>query len=658
MRRIVHSNPGLIGAGLLVVCSAMSTQAQISPGPLASAHEQLDTASQCFSCHGGKQRSGDIDQHCVECHSEIAWQLTNDTGLHGRERLETCSKCHPDHAGTKFDLIEWAEGSAKAFDHRRTDWPLSTPHRKLECAACHTGEFQTGHVVELMKRKQPGSSWLGLDPDCASCHEDVHRDTLGSDCNSCHAQGAWLPTRGFNHDKTRYPIDGQHANVDCVKCHPPAKQRKERLFSPLPHEQCSPCHDDVHRGGFGPDCASCHSTAGFAVLSLGNFDHSKTRFPLSGKHRVIKCPECHDLSAGSYKRQTDFESCSSCHADAHAGTARWQGLDADCGACHDDRGFRPSTLTVADHDRTAYGLEGAHRNVPCRDCHTKAPASESGWGTAGIRLQLAHETCTDCHEDAHAGQLDERADGGACESCHTVSGWKPSTFGLQEHDTLDFRLTGKHASASCGNCHGPERVDLTRLPGSSELGSARVALTSVETQCAECHFDPHEPRFSDTCDSCHVTDDFRPSSVNAETHGSFHYVLVGAHRTLPCIECHENLTRPAREIHLLRADGGAQLSFASPDQNCSSCHESPHAGQFAERESDCATCHDERNFVPAARFDHGESFPLVGEHRDVACSGCHAREASADGSEYTVYAPLSRECESCHRKGTVEVPEE
>ena len=651
MHQLVDRRFGFLGAGLFAVCSAVTTQAQISPGPLARAHEKLDTTSQCFACHGSRLRSAGIDERCTECHTEIAWQLGNEAGLHGRERLETCSKCHPDHAGPDFDLIEWGEGSADTFDHKRTGWPLSTPHGKLKCEECHKREFQTGHVAQLMERAQPGSSWLGLEARCSVCHEDVHRDTLGSNCNSCHAQGAWQPTRGFSHDRTRYALDGKHIGVECSKCHGAPEQR-ERVFSPLAHQQCSDCHDDVHRGGFGPSCSSCHSTAGFKVLSLDRFDHSKTRFPLLGKHRAVECTKCHDLSSGSYKKREDFESCSSCHADAHAGTALWQGRVADCTVCHDERAFQPSTLTVADHDDTAYKLEGAHRDVACTKCHTKEPANANRRGTAGVRLQPAYASCTDCHTDAHAGQLDERAGGGACDRCHTVSGWKPSTFGIVEHNELDFPLTGAHTDAACKACHGPRRTDLADLPGRSELGSAGLALTRVETQCAACHFDPHEPRFDSTCDACHVTHAFRPSSVTVEMHATYDYALAGAHRTVPCVACHEDLTRPARRIHLLKPDEGRPLSFTSPSERCSSCHTSPHGRQFRERESDCASCHGERDFVPAVYFDHDASFPLVGEHRDVACLDCHVREQGSDGVDYTVYSPLSSKCESCHRKGT------
>jgi hypothetical protein len=642
---------GILSALLAVF--TVTTQAQISPGPLSRAHEQLDTASQCFSCHGSKRSSGGIDQRCSECHSEITWQMNNEAGLHGREKLETCSNCHPDHAGLDFDLIEWAEGSAEAFNHRRTGWPLSTPHRKLQCAGCHKSEFQAGQITQRMKRTEPGSSWLGLDTACATCHEDVHRNTLGSDCNDCHAQGAWKPVRGFSHDKTQYPLDGQHVAVACEKCHG-APRPDERVFAPLDHQQCSSCHDDIHRGDFGPNCATCHSTAGFKVLSLDRFDHSRTRFPLSGKHRSLECSGCHDLSTGSYKKNDNFTACSTCHSDAHAGTARWKGQTADCGVCHDERGFRPSILTISDHDQTEYKLEGAHRRVACRDCHTKETGAGSGLGSAGIQLQPPHASCMSCHTDTHAGQLNERPSGGECESCHTVSSWTPSTFDTERHNTLDFKLTGAHLEATCRECHGPQRTDLAALPGRAQLGSAEVALTTVETQCVACHFDPHEGSLEGTCDSCHVTTGFRPSSVTAGTHESFDYALIGAHRTVPCVACHKGLSRPSRQIHLLRADAGLPLSLDVRAQTCSACHASPHAGQFAERESNCAGCHDERGFVPALKFDHDATFPLTGEHREVACEDCHVRGTDPSGIEYTVYSPLSRECTSCHRKGTVQ----
>ena len=46
-------------------------------------------------------------------------------------------------------------------------------------------------------------------------------------------------------------------------------------------DTCASCHVDVHRGTFKQDCKACHSESGF---SKAPFDHSSTRFELTGKH--------------------------------------------------------------------------------------------------------------------------------------------------------------------------------------------------------------------------------------------------------------------------------------------------------------------------------------------------------------------------------------
>ena len=606
-------------------------QAQVSPGPLAQDHAHLDSAAQCFSCHGGRRSKSRIDDRCSECHAEIASQVRNNEGLHGREKLQKCSKCHPDHAGRDFELIQWKEGSPERFDHRRSGWPLTGQHRKLSCEKCHNPKYQTSDLTRLMRAKKGSDSWLGLEPLCSSCHEDLHRGTLGTDCASCHRESEWRPASGFDHSRTRYPLDGAHVEVKCSKCHKDDSTSK-KVFSPLEHDQCSSCHKDVHGGQLGADCASCHVNTSFKTVRLDRFNHGQTKFPLRGKHQAVKCSKCHAPEVAGYKKEA-FSTCSSCHAETHAGRARWEGQGTDCATCHDERNFVPSTLTVADHARTRYPLEGKHRQVACKSCHGK--------DSSGVILQPAFASCTDCHADDHAGQLLERSDKGECESCHTVSGWIPSTFGLSEHEHVGFKLTGAHVDARCRECHGPQRKDLQPLPARVQLGRAGVALKLQEQRCADCHLDPHAGTIGDSCESCHTVDRFRPSTVDAKMHGSFEYGLRDAHRTVPCVECHEQLTRAAREIHLLRANEGTPLTFSSKAMTCSACHKSPHAEQFGARESDCGSCHDERAFVPAGGFDHGRdtNFPLTGEHRRVACIKCH---------DIKNYKKVSSDCKDCH----------
>ena len=44
--------------------------AQLSPGPLSAAHEELEGVKNCLKCHGVKETR--VDPHCLDCHGEIA----------------------------------------------------------------------------------------------------------------------------------------------------------------------------------------------------------------------------------------------------------------------------------------------------------------------------------------------------------------------------------------------------------------------------------------------------------------------------------------------------------------------------------------------------------------------------------------------------------
>jgi hypothetical protein len=85
--------------------------------------------------------------------------------------------------------------------------------------------------------------------------------------------------------------------------------------------------EESPHGKLAMDCQSCHVTTSWRELrdSL-NFDHnSQTKFPLEGKHSVVRCIKCHTtlVFADAGTR------CLDCHADIHRGQ-----FDADCDACH------------------------------------------------------------------------------------------------------------------------------------------------------------------------------------------------------------------------------------------------------------------------------------------------------------------------------------
>jgi hypothetical protein len=318
---------------------------------------------------------------------------------------------------------------------------------------------------------------------------------------------------------------------------------------------------------------------------------------------------------------------------------------------------------VVQHGQSNYPLVGKHSEVKCEACHPKNPAGVPGeqLGKAGVWLRRAHQRCTECHEDDHGGQLAKREHKGACETCHRVEGFKPSTFTIEDHGGLKLALKGRHAEVECSACHGPDRKELPALPGPKVLGKARLALVLEDSRCIACHVDPHLGKFDsegdrpkkEGCLACHAWGAFRPSTIDVEMHRSFGHVLEGAHRAVPCFECHEELTMPAVGSTLLLTRERSRLDFSEDHGKCRDCHESVHGDQFDQRpdQGACETCHEVASFRPATRFDHNvhASFPLEGQHTRVPCADCHPSSVDADGRERVKYRPIPSKCEACHR---------
>jgi len=646
--------------------------AQVSPGPLARAHRELEGSLKCTRCHGG--RDG-MQAKCVSCHRDVAWLAQQGRGLHGSApaRGAKCAGCHPDHAGEDFALIKWSEGSPERFEHRRAGWPLEQSHAKVKCAECHTSASRASSAAKLAAGGR--SNWTGLEQSCASCHEDIHRGALGARCTACHDAGKWTTTPGFAHDTTAYPLTGRHVKTGCDECHLAARLPLTRdaagrlvpVYQPVPHATCTACHADVHRGSFGPDCTSCHSTRDFREISGAGFAHDRTGFLLKGKHAAVACASCHRDFSSAAGRRPASATCAACHApDPHGGTAAVQGKPADCAACHSERGFAPSTFPLERHQASGYPLEGKHAAVKCSACHSKdgSTGAPARLGSSRVILRPAYADCTSCHADDHGGQLAARAGKGECAECHSPAGWKPSGFGRKEHATLKLALDGRHAEIGCRNCHGAaDRAGLKPLAQATRtMGKAGFAFKGIETRCAECHLDPHTGRFEATgahpvpggCLACHNPQSFRPATVDPAVHQQFRFPLRGAHRATPCASCHKELASApaARAVTLVRGGGTLRPSRFEADSSCASCHALVHGTQFDGRKGGgrCENCHGEERFVPASRFDHEKdaSFALGKGHQNVACARCHKATEAVGGVKRILYRPLSSKCESCH----------
>jgi predicted CXXCH cytochrome family protein len=453
-----------------------------------------------------------------------------------------------------------------------------------------------------------------------SCHRDTHRGQLGGNCTSCHSQNSWKAVANFNHQLTRFPLTGLHAKVACERCHMNAQGAAAR-YKDIPFANCSDCHRDPHSGSFQSTCAQCHSPSGWQttrVLVSTNFDHSRTRYPLTGRHAPLPCKSCHKTS--NFNVPVASARCTDCHADKHSKQFLRRADRGDCIGCHTVSGFKPSTFTVAAHSQTRYPLMGKHAKVACDKCHAAKGEATNYYPQYG--------SCLNCHADVHQGQFKQRYLD-KCESCHRVEGFAPSTFTLVQHREARFALAGAHGAVACLDCH---KADGSR-------NSHRYVFADMS--CTGCHSDPHGlAKEKENCETCHSQVSW--VSVRTFDHNETRFTLLGAHRSVACSGCHK---AEADKVSTTK-----RLSFGDTPRACSSCHEDVHGAQFARLNggADCASCHQSSRWKPA-RFNHDTTaFPLDGRHRAVPCASCHKQRTEVRGRQVLIYRETPKECARCH----------
>lgn len=622
----------LIFATLLFLAS--SARSQISPGPLAKAHQSLSGTTQCASCHQFGTSTPTFK--CLDCHKEIARLLSENLGYHARMEMKNpngkeCVRCHLDHNGENFSLIHW-EPSQKQFDHGLTGYPLQGKHSGVACEKCHTPSHMLPEIRGLLKRQDAAKSFLGASTKCVACHEDYHKGRLGTDCEKCHNVNDWKDaktTKDFDHSKTRYPLTGEHVKVACEKCHKPEMPQEVR-FRGMKFQNCSDCHVDPHHGAFKQKkCEDCHTTEGWKkVLPEFSFDHSKTKYPLFGAHIKVSCVACH--ASGNFERPLKFANCTDCHKDIHNGQFKNRPQKGECAECHKVEGWKPSLFGVKEHATSKYPLEGKHAKVECDKCHLPA-------GKDTI-YKVKSAACTDCHKDAHDGQFAAAPYKNRCEDCHTVVDFHRSTFTIAKHRKTKFELTGAHAAVPCSDCH---------KVGAAGRTDKILPFVFKDMTCTGCHEDVHHGEFKDRmaqrrpdgtpfgCEACHDTRSW--ANVSGFDHSKTKFPLLGAHRAVKCADCHK--------IPL----GSKQIQFKGTSQICEDCHKDVHAGQFVRSgKTRCADCHNSQRWQPST-FDHSKTkLPLEGGHKGVACDKCHDLVKVVDGKPVKFYKPTPVQCEACH----------
>jgi hypothetical protein len=428
----------------------------------------------------------------------------------------------------------WTAGAQNIFEKLVMPGELIEGHAKLEkdCGNCHEA-FTRAAQSRL----------------CLDCHKDIARDRqLGrglhgkrpdaskSNCNRCHTEHkgrtadiVQFDKETFNHAFTSFQLAGSHKQVACESCHKPKAK-----FRAAPG-QCIDCHrqDDKHKGRLGDACQSCHSEERWSQVRT--FDHSKTRFPLTGAHVKVACSSCH----ANEKYKGVPTACASCHQLQDVHQSRY---GAKCDSCHQPEKWKTIRF---DHSRqTKFPLRGKHASVSCDGCHK-----------GDLYRDKLAMTCISCHkkDDAHKGQL-----GPNCQQCHNETAWRKKV--AFDHDLSRFPLLGKHAIVPCEECH------------------KSTSFKDTPMACVSCHPDEHhQGTLGSNCALCHTPNDWKRWRFDHDKQTSF--PLTGAHAGLTCAACH-------------REKNVAKISLPG---SCYGCHagDADHQGNFGRA---CERCHNTKSF--------------------------------------------------------------
>ena len=579
---------------------------QISVADCRSCHtletwktQKLDHSKTAFALKGSHAQVP-----CVKCHVKPPVQAAL--------KFDRCAACHQDpHKGTFTQDCGACHNEVRfgraAFDHtKNTKFPLTGKHAPLDCVKCHKtvapGAPTAARVVDFR----------GLSVACASCHADVHKGELGKACAACHTSTSFRISN-YVHSRSPEFFAGEHRSVPCANCHvpqPPGPPRKTGValdgwkFKNV-SMACASCHVDVHLGQVGTACEACHAIDA-AKFALVRFAHTKTSYPLTGRHASVECRKCHKPETGSFPagRGTAVRlkglatTCVSCHADQHLGQ-----LGTGCETCHTTATFKVTAYT---HAKTSAPLMvGGHAALKCDACHK----SQHGQFPAGVGTTIGYKVglaCSNCHADEHQGAL-----GKTCEMCHTPVEWK--TISRAFHKTASFKLEGQHLIVDCSSCHW------------------NGVIRGTPTRCYDCHWirrqdDRYKTNLGAACENCH-----RPTTwtaVNWSHSAATGVALSPVHRALGCEGCHK---------------GG---NFKAGGVTCYSCHASDYQATKAPNHAaagfpmTCEVCHlGSHTAWSQASFKHS-TFQLAGTHASQSCDACHKNG---------VYKGTPNTCYGCHK---------
>ena len=264
-------------------------------------------------------------------------------------------------------------GRAEAQDYFRVSpGPLSAAHAESDhsegCVNCHV-------------------SAKGVDGSkCLACHKSLkhagglHSSYGGKACIDCHVehQGRnhsvvnWSTIGGrdaFQHDRTGFRLENEHAQVACTKCHVRRLKSGGTSYFGL-SKNCQSCHQGAHAFSnreLSNKCSTCHQPGkGLRGRKLSAWASSHRRYSgvtLEGEHRDLQCTKCHE--GGKMTGRKPPRSCGDCHAPPHPVTE----ATVRCLNCHSQTA--PFQSAKIDHSEFGFALVGRHAKVSCKNCHLR-----------------------------------------------------------------------------------------------------------------------------------------------------------------------------------------------------------------------------------------------------------------------------------------------
>lgn len=357
------------------------------------------TKTECISCHSDIHRRT-LGDDCKRCHTSFSWSIEDINKIHnnsrfplvGKHRSLNCLECHKYYSILKFEVVD------------------------TECYNCHKSDFQSA--------SNPNHILANFPKTCSNCHS-IHKPSWGGN---------------FNHDF--FPLIGGHSIKQCSTCH------TGNVFSQL-DKNCESCHlNDFNstqnpnhiKLGIKTSCFECHD---IMAWNLTKFNHSQTRFALTGSHLSVSCESCH------FGRTIGTSTiCFDCHQTNFNRTTNPNhtrlGISTECNLCHTTNpDWKPAQFPIHNNFFALTGKHNVIRN-DCFSCH-KGSYFNTPRECLGCHLNNYNQTTSPNHSLLQFPIQ--------CETCHTTNGWTPSTF---NHDQLYFPIySGKHRNtwSDCRICH-------------------------------------------------------------------------------------------------------------------------------------------------------------------------------------------------------------